>query len=168
MISFAEALQQAREKGLDLVEVAPNADPPVCRLLDYGRFRYLQSKRDRETRKNQHTVPLREVRFRPSIAAHDIQAKSRLVRKLLGQGAKVKVSVRFRGREITHPELGMELLKEMAQRLKDDAKLEKAPSMEGRMLSIILAPTQMKPEVSSESSSDDIGEEQARAETQDT
>lgn len=141
---LSEALERAREQDLDLVEVAPQAAPPVCRLLDYGRFRYMQTKKLRETRKSQRGSLLREVRFRPRIGQHDVEAKTRLVRKLLNEGNKVKVSVMFRGREMTHPELGVNLLRRIAESVQDGAKLEKSPSMQGRFLSIILAPTAAK------------------------
>ena len=130
----------ARDQGVDLVEVSPNASPPVCRLLDYGRFRYTQTKRDREARKSQKTNVVREVRFRPRIAEHDRISKIRRIQELLSEGAKVKVSVMFRGREITHPELGVTLLRGVAEQLKEEAKLETPPLMEGRRLNIILAP----------------------------
>ena len=130
----------ARDQGVDLVEVSPNASPPVCRLLDYGRFRYTQTKRDREARKGQKTNVVREVRFRPRIADHDRDSKIRRIQELLSDGAKVKVSVMFRGREITHPELGVMLLRGVAEQLKEEAKLETPPLMEGRRLNIILAP----------------------------
>ena len=135
-----EAIQLAQERGLDLVEVAPAAQPPVCRLLDYGKFRYIQTKKEREGRKTQKTNLLREVRFRPRIGDHDMEAKKRLVKKLLDEGSKVKLTVMFRGREITHQDIGVELLRNTAEAFKDEAKLEKAPSMEGRRLSIIIAP----------------------------
>ena len=125
---------------MDLVEVAPSADPPVCRLLDYGKFRYVQTKKERDARKMQKSTELREVRFRPAIGQHDLDSKTRIIQKLLGSGAKVKVSVVFRGRSITHPELGVGLLRRVAEGLQEEAKLERAPAMEGRMLSIILAP----------------------------
>lgn len=130
----------ARDQGVDLVEVSPTASPPVCRLLDYGRFRYTQTKRDREARKSQKTNVVREVRFRPRIAEHDRISKIRRIQELLGEGAKVKVSVMFRGREITHPELGVNLLRGVAEQLKEEAKLETPPLMEGRRMNIILAP----------------------------
>lgn len=135
-----DALALAQERDLDLVEVAPNSDPPVCRLLDYGKFRYLQSTKEREVRRTQKASAMRQVRFRPRIGAHDIAAKERLVRRLLNSGAKVKVNVMFRGREMDHPELGMNLLKRVTADLSEGAKLEQPPSMEGRMMSIILAP----------------------------
>jgi translation initiation factor IF-3 len=135
-----EAIELAQEKGLDLVEVAPAAQPPVCRLLDYGKFRYLQTKKDREGRKSNKANLLREVRFRPRIGDHDMEAKKRQVKKLLDEGSKVKLTVMFRGREITHQDIGLDLLRKTADAFKEEAKLEKAPSMEGRRLSIIISP----------------------------
>jgi translation initiation factor IF-3 len=140
-----KALELAREHDLDLVEVAPNSVPPVCRLLDYGKFRYIQSTKEREMRKTTKTNALREVRFRPKIGTHDIQAKERLVHRLLEEGSKVKVSVMFRGREIDHPELAINLLKQVNDVLKDEAKLEQPPKLEGRFMSIILAPAKVSP-----------------------
>ena len=134
----------ARDQGLDLVEVAPNSDPPVCRILDYGKLRYLHSKKEREARKNQKFTELREVRFRPNIGDHDLFAKVRKIRELLNDGAKVKLAVRFRGREVAHSELGLALLKQVTDVMKEDARLETAPAMEGRSMSIILAPVPKK------------------------
>lgn len=141
IMTVQDALALAQERGLDLVEVAPGAEPPVCRLLDYGRFRYVQTKKEREARKSQKSTALREVRFRPAIGQHDLDAKYRTIQKLLDTGAKVKVSVLFRGRSITHPELGVNLLRKVTEGLQEEAKLERAPTMEGRMMSIILTPT---------------------------
>ena len=124
--------------------MAPNANPPVCRILDYGKFRYVQTKKERESHKVQKTNLMREVRFRTRIGIHDRQAKTRLVKKLLEEGYKVKLSVMFRGREITHPELGVKLLRTVAEDLKEDARLERVPSMEGRMINIILSPNTQK------------------------
>ncbi|MCH8974873.1 MAG: translation initiation factor IF-3, partial [Chloroflexi bacterium] len=135
-----DALALAREQDLDLVEVAPNSVPPVCRLLDYGKFRYLQSTKEREMRKGQKSHGMREVRFRPKIGQHDIDFKARLVKRLLGEGNKVKVSVMFRGREIAHPEIAVNLLRQVHDGLKDESKLEQAPNLEGRFMSIILTP----------------------------
>ncbi len=144
IIPLSEAMRIAQEKGLDLVEVAPGAAPPVCRLLDYGKFRYVQTKKERESHKTQKSNLLREVRFRTRIGLHDRLAKTRQIKKLLEEGSKVKVSVVFRGREITHPELGIKLLRTVAEDLRDDARLEKTPAMEGRMINIILAPNNQK------------------------
>lgn len=135
-----EAIKLAQERGLDLVEVAPAAQPPVCRLLDYGKFRYIQTKKEKEGRKTQKVNLLGEIRFRPGIGEHDIEAKKRQVKKLLDEGAKVKLTVMFRGREITHQDIGVELLRRTAEAFKEEAKLEKAPTLEGRRLSIIISP----------------------------
>lgn len=141
-----QALEMARERGLDLVEVAPNANPPVCRILDYGKFKYEQSKKEREAHKHQKQVVLREVRFKPKIGVHDIAVKRRVVEGLLAGGDKVKVSVMFRGREITHPEIGRELLLGISRTLKEVAIVERQPSMEGRFMNMYLAPVPPKQE----------------------
>jgi translation initiation factor IF-3 len=135
------ALQLARDADVDLVEVAPNSEPPVCRLLDYGKLRYLTSKTDRESKKGQKSNDLREVRFRPNIGIHDLESKTRKVRELIGDGSKVKLTVRFRGREAAHQQLGLAVLKRVADELKDEIRLEKAPTFEGRALSMILIPS---------------------------
>ena len=140
IMSVQDALEMARMKNLDLVEVSATAKPPVCRILDYGKLRYLHAKKVRESKKSQKSNIMREVRFRPNIGAHDLEAKTRKVKKLLGDGTKVRVAVFFRGREVTHPELGMALLRRVADQLKDEAKLERPPTMEGRALAIILTP----------------------------
>lgn len=134
----------ARERGLDLVEVAPNANPPVCRILDYGKFKYEQAKKEREAHKHQKQATLREVRFKPKIGTHDVDFKTKVVKKLLEGGDKVKVSVMFRGREITHPEIGRELLLRISGNLKDAAVVERQPSMEGRFMNMYLAPVPAK------------------------
>jgi len=139
-----EALNIASEKGLDLVEVAPAANPPVCRLLNYGKFRYEATRKEREARKankSKASNQLREVRMKTRIGEHDRLAKTRLVKRLLLEGSKVKVSVMFRGREMQHPEIGMALLKNVAEDLQEDAMLDKAPAFEGRFLSMILSPS---------------------------
>jgi len=133
-----KALELAQSKDMDLVEVAPNVIPPVCRLLDYGRFRYEQTKKERDARKNQKIVELKEVRLRPKISEHDLEAKTNRAIKFLEDGDKVKVTVLFRGRELAHPQLGRELLEEMANRLKDVAVIERPPSVEGKTLFMIL------------------------------
>jgi len=140
----AQALGVAREADLDLVEVAPNADPPVCRVLDYGKYKYEQSKKERDAHKHQHHVVLREVRFKTKIDAHDVGFKARTAEKLLREGDKVKVSVMFRGREITHPQIGRDLLDGIYERLKEVAAVERPPTMEGRFMSMILTPTATK------------------------
>jgi translation initiation factor IF-3 len=141
VMPVAQAIGLAREADLDLVEVAPNANPPVCRILDHGKYKYEQSKKEREARKHQHQVVLREVRFKTKIDSHDVDFKARTAEKLLREGDKVKVSVMFRGREITHPQIGRDLLDRMYEKLKEVAALERPPTMEGRFMSMILTPT---------------------------
>jgi len=141
-----QALELARESDVDLVEVAPNSDPPVCRLLDYGKLRYLSAKKERESRKGQKSTDLREVRFRPNIGSHDLESKTRKVRELIQDGSKVKLTVRFRGREAAHQQLGLAVLKRVADDLKDEVRLEKPPAMEGRALSMILLPSAQRTE----------------------
>jgi translation initiation factor IF-3 len=158
-----EAINLAQERGLDLVEVAPAAQPPVCRLLDYGKFRYLQTKKEREGRKSNKANLLREVRFRPRIGDHDMEAKKRQVKKLLEEGSKVKLTVMFRGREITHQDIGIDLLRKTAEAFKEEAKLEKAPSMEGRRLSIIISPIAQRPKSEKESEAEMESEAVANA-----
>ena len=136
----AQALELARDRGLDLVEVAPNASPPVCRILDYGKLRYLYAKKEREAKKSQKNTALREVRFRPKIGTHDFLSKMRKVREFIADGTKVKVAVVFRGRELAHPERGMTLLKRVADEIQHEARLEGAPGTEGRSVSMMLAP----------------------------
>jgi translation initiation factor IF-3 len=139
-----KALEMATERGLDLVEVASSANPPVCRLLNYGKFRYEATRKEREARKVSKTKSnntVREVRMKTRIGDHDREAKTRLVKRLLTEGSKVRVSVMFRGREVQHPQIGMALLKKVAEDLQEDALLEKAPSFEGRFLAMILAPS---------------------------
>ena len=145
-MSLAEALDLARQRELDLVEVSGNADPPVCRILDYGKLRYLHSKKVKESRKAQKSTDMREVRFRPNIGVHDLDAKTRKIKELLDEGAKVRVAVFFRGREVTHPELGMALLKRITDQVKDHARLERPPAMERNNVSITLVPATSKSE----------------------
>ncbi len=134
------ALEAARERGLDLVEVSPTSTPPVCRLLDYGRYKYLQAKKEREARKSQRSALLREIRVRPKIHDHDLDSKVRSVKRLLGGGDKVKVTVRFRGREVTRPELGKKVLQQMLDQLKDEAIVNQPLMVEERSMSLIFSP----------------------------
>jgi len=136
-----QALETAKKSNLDLVEVAATAAPPVCRLLDWGKYKYEQEKREREARKGQRASLLKQVRLRPKIDEHDFESKSRIVRKLLGEGDKVKVVVIFRGREITHPEIGWRLLQRMSESLKEVASAESQPAMDGRSMTMILMPS---------------------------
>ena len=134
-----EALAAARSRGLDLVEVAPNAVPPVCRLLDYGRFKYEQEKKDREARKNQKIVLMKEIRLRPKTDEHDLATKARQIERFVDDGDRVKVTLRFRGREMAHPGLGRQLLEDLASRVKDVAAVERAPLLEGNTMTMILS-----------------------------
>ena len=150
-IPTSEAIDIAASKGLDLVEVASAAKPPVCRLLNYGKFRYEATRKEKESRKankSKKNNQVREVRMKTRIGEHDRQSKTRLVKRLLSEGSKVRVSVMFRGREVQHPQIGMELLKKVADDLQEDALLDKAPSFEGRFLAMILSPSSsMKKEI---------------------
>jgi translation initiation factor IF-3 len=144
VVKTAEALAMARQRDVDLVEVAAQANPPVARLMDFGRFKYEQSKKEREAKKHQQNVQLREVRMKPKIDDHDIDFKTRTAAKLLKQGDKVKVTVMFRGREITHPQIGKALLDRVRDSLDEIALLEKDATLEGRHMTIILAPDKKK------------------------
>jgi translation initiation factor IF-3 len=137
---FREAMQMAIDANLDLVNVAPQAKPPVCRIMDYGKFRYEQQKKDKEARKNQKIVDLKEVWFRANIEENDYQTKFRNVVKFLNEGDKVKCSVRFRGREITHSKLGQKILERVANEVADICVVERMPKLEGRSMIMILAP----------------------------
>lgn len=141
VVSIAEALRIAQERQTDLVEVAPQADPPVCRLMNYGKFLYERAKKEREARKSQKQTEIKEIRLRPKTGEHDIAYKLRDARRFLDKGAKVKVRIRFRGREITHPELGRELLNRVADDLSDVAVVEQHGRMEGNTMLMILAPS---------------------------
>jgi translation initiation factor IF-3 len=144
VVPMRQALDMARDRGLDLVEVAPNAEPPVCRMMDYGKFLYEKSKRERKARKAQKTVEVKEIRLRPKTGEHDIDFKVRDAHRWLAEGLKVKVRVRFRGREITYPEIGRVLLGGIAERLADVGEIESYPRMEGRSMLMILSPTDQK------------------------
>ncbi|MGB9777719.1 MAG: translation initiation factor IF-3 [Anaerolineae bacterium] len=144
IVSLQEALEQARKANLDLVEISPSADPPVVRIVDYGKFIYEQTKKEREARRSQKLVEVKEIRLRPKTDDHDRAIKVRDARRWLEEGMKVKVRVRFRGREITYPELAMEQLQEVAKELADIAVVEQAPNMEGQTMLMILAPKPKK------------------------
>jgi translation initiation factor IF-3 len=135
-----EALRLAEERGLDLVEIAPGANPPVCRLLDYGKFVYDRQRREREARKAQKQVEIKEIRLRPKIAEHDVMIKTNRARRFLAEGSKVRVRVRFRGREITHQDIARDLLNKVADTMRDVAVVEQPPAMEGSTMLMILAP----------------------------
>lgn len=135
-----QALAQAEDLGLDLVEVAPNARPPVCRIMDYGKFKYEEARKARKAKKKQHTVHVKEVKFRPGIEEHDFEFKLRHARRFLEEGDKVKATMMFRGRQITHADIGREVLLRVAGELDDIGKVESHPSLEGRNMTMILAP----------------------------
>jgi translation initiation factor IF-3 len=161
-----KAREVAKERGYDIVEVAPQVNPPVCRLIDYGKFKYEQTKKEREARKKQKSIFLREVRMRPKIGEHDIEFKTRIVHKLIDEGDKVKVSILFRGREITHPELGQALLERVAADLEGKAVVERPPTMDGRRMIMILAPARQTKEArtSNEKGPEEKGNTNAEAE----
>jgi translation initiation factor IF-3 len=145
IVPVLQARETARKQGLDLVEVAPTSVPPVCRLLDYGKFKYEQQKKEQQAKKSQKVTTTREIRLRPKIGVHDFNAKARTAKKLLEDGNKVKVTLLFRGREITHPDLGWKVLQRMAETLNEVAYPERQPLMEGRRMDIVLAPNSAKP-----------------------
>jgi translation initiation factor IF-3 len=135
-----DAFAMAAAQGLDLVEVSPDAEPPVCKIIDYGKFRYMQDKRGREAKKKQRVIQVKEVRMRPKTEENDYQVKSRQIRRFLEEGDKAKVSMRFRGREHEHAELGQQKLERLMLDMQDVATIEQPPQMEGRMITLVLAP----------------------------
>ena len=130
----------AEEAGLDLVEISPNAEPPVCKIMDFGKFKYETQKREAEARKKQHIIEIKEIKFRPGTDDHDYQVKMRSVLKFLDEGDKVKVTLRFRGRELSHQQLGMDLLRRVQEDVAEVAKIEAYPRMEGRQMLMVLSP----------------------------
>ncbi len=140
IMSLEEALRLAQEKNLDLVNIAPQAKPPVCRIMDFGKYKYEQRKKDKEARKKQHSITVKEVKMRPTIEAHDFKVKVRNCARFLEDGDKVKVTIIFRGREITHPQLGEKLCQQLAKELENTGVVEKNPRVEGRNMVMILAP----------------------------
>lgn len=139
-MSPARAMQIAEEAGLDLVEISPNATPPVCKVMDFGKFKYEQQKRESEARKKQKTIEVKEVKFRPNTDVHDYEVKMRNVVRFLESGDKVKVTLRFRGREMAHQNLGRELLERVAEDVKEIGKVENMPKMEGRQMVMMIGP----------------------------
>ncbi len=140
IISVEEGIELAYEAGLDLVEISPNAEPPVCKVLDYGKFKYEEQKRKNEARKKQKTIDVKEIKMRPGIDEHDYQVKLRSMLRFLEDGDKVKVTIRFRGRELVHNELGMKVLDRVRDETEELAKVEAFPRLEGRMMTMVLAP----------------------------
>ena len=140
IVSRAEGIQKAVEAGFDLVEIAPNADPPVCKILDFGKYKYEEQKRLNEARKKQKTIEIKELKMRPSIDIHDYEVKMRSAKRFLDEGDKVKVTIRFRGRELAHQELGSKVLERIRKDLDEFAKVEQTPQIEGRMMTMVMAP----------------------------
>jgi len=140
VVTTAEAIQRAYDAQLDLVEISPNADPPVCKIMDFGKFKYIAQKKRNEDRKKQKTVEVKELKFRPNINDHDYEVKMRAMAKFLEEGDKVKITLRFRGREIAHQEIGLELLTRVRDDVADTAKVEQEPNMEGRQMVMLLTP----------------------------
>ena len=140
VLSVKEAIRIAEERGMDLVEVAPNSQPPVCRIMNYGKYKYQQSKRTQEARKHQTVIRIKEVKVRPRTEEHDFQFKLRHVKRFLDEGNKVKISMLFRGREIAHPEFGKEVLNRFIEEVKETTVIEQSPRLEGRNMVMILAP----------------------------
>ncbi|HKL04381.1 MAG TPA: translation initiation factor IF-3 [Roseovarius sp.] len=140
VVTPERAMSMAEEAGLDLVEISPNATPPVCKIMDYGKFKYEQQKREAEARKKQKIIEVKEVKFRPNTDTHDYDVKMRNVLKFLEKGDKVKVTLRFRGREMAHQDLGRDLLNRVAEDVKEVGKVENMPKMEGRQMIMVIGP----------------------------
>jgi len=140
VLSVQDALEKARQSGLDLVEVSPNSAPPVCKILDYGKFKYEAQKRANQARKKQKTFDVKEIKMRPGIEQHDYEVKMRAIAKFLEAGDKVKVTMRFRGREMAHQEIGMGVLMRVRTDLEKMAKVEQVPKLEGRQMTMVVAP----------------------------
>ncbi|MCB1407642.1 MAG: translation initiation factor IF-3 [Rhodobacteraceae bacterium] len=140
VVTPAKAMQLAQEAGLDLVEISPNAVPPVCKIMDFGKFKYEQQKREAEARKKQKTIEIKEIKFRPGTDTHDYEVKMRSVFKFLEEGDKVKITLRFRGREMAHQQLGAELLRRVADDVAEIGKVENMPKLEGRQMVMMIGP----------------------------
>jgi translation initiation factor IF-3 len=140
IVATRDAIERAADVGLDLVEVSPTADPPVCKILDFGRYKYEMQKRANEARKKQKTIDVKEIKMRPNIDDHDYNVKLKSIQKFLNEGDKVKVTMRFRGREMAHQELGQKLLEKVQSEVADQAKVESSPKVEGRQMIMVIAP----------------------------
>ncbi len=140
VVSKDEAIERAENAGMDLVEISPGADPPVCKILDYGRFKYQDQKKKNEARKKQKTIDIKEIKMRPNIDTHDYDVKMRSINRFIAEGDKVKVTMRFRGREMVHQELGLKVLDRVRDQLDEVAKVEQFPKMEGRQMIMVVAP----------------------------
>lgn len=141
VVTQREALERAYKVGLDLVEVSPNADPPVCKILDYGKYKFEEQKRRAEIRKKQKIIEIKEIQLRPGIDKHDFEVKMRSARKFIQEGDKLKVTLRFRGRELTHQQLGMDVLDRVKDYLQDIAKVEQYPKLEGKRMIMVMGPS---------------------------
>lgn len=144
IVPTTEALEKARDVGLDLIEVAPQANPPVCKILDYGKYKFEQEKKLRETKKNQKQIKMKEIRMQPKIEEHDLQFKTKHIQEFLEEGNKVKVTIRFRGRELAHTELGRDVLDKILDMIDTPFSVDKQPAMEGRFMSMIISPKSKK------------------------
>lgn len=140
VMTIDQARDQADDAGLDLVEISPNADPPVCKILDYGKYKYQAQKKANEARKKQKVIEVKEIKMRPGIDQHDYEVKMRAINKFLDEGDKVKVTIRFRGREFLHQELGLAVLNRVREEMDEKAKVEAFPKMEGRQMIMVIAP----------------------------
>ena len=140
IVAKDEAIERAEDAGMDLVEISPGADPPVCKILDYGRFKYQDQKKKNEARKKQKTIDIKEIKMRPNIDTHDYDVKMRSINRFIADGDKVKVTMRFRGREMVHQELGLKVLDRVRDQLDEVAKVEQFPKMEGRQMIMVVAP----------------------------
>ncbi len=140
VVSKDEAIERAEEAGMDLVEISPSAEPPVCKILDYGRFKYQDQKKKNEARKKQKTIDIKEIKMRPNIDQHDYDVKMRAINRFIADGDKVKVTMRFRGREMVHQELGLKVLDRVRDQIDEVAKVEQFPKMEGRQMIMVVAP----------------------------
>ncbi len=140
VVATDEALRRAEDAGFDLVEVSPQADPPVCKIMDFGRYKYELQKKKNEARKKQKVIDVKEIKMRPNIDSHDYDVKMRSIQKFIGEGDKVKVTMRFRGREMVHQELGLRVLEKVRDELEEQAKVEQMPKLEGRQMTMVMAP----------------------------
>jgi translation initiation factor IF-3 len=154
VVALYEALKMAEEAGLDLVEIVPNSSPPVCKVIDYGKYRYDQTKREKENKKSQHHVKVKEVKVKPNIGVHDLQTKIRHARDFIEEGDKVKITCQFRGREMMHPEFGEKVINQICQELADIAQKEAPPKMFGKIMNVVLSPSSSKKSKPGERQSD--------------
>lgn len=163
---MSDALRIADEQGFDLVEIAPNADPPVCKIMDFGKFKYEQSMKDKAARKNQSKIEIKEMKFRPKVDKHDYETKKKHILRFLDAGAKVKVTIMFRGREMAHPELGLNILEKLAAELSELATIENQPKLEGRNMHMLISPLKKAPEKAAKPDESPAGEPAAENDEQ--